>query len=267
VIREVIAAYTNFFIGHFCVAALAGAVVLRKTSDIPLALIWLALRIAPLVVRRLLAEEFVSAPLLFVAGVTAMAYLYGEIYLSNEPYKVAAKTVMATAAQHAPLYQFRTPLNNGALSFYAGRVVPPVDATEIGLLLQENSESWLIGAGAADLADRRRRAHGRPGELEAGPVTLMREPLWKPHHVVGRRVHGNDQLASRGHFPGCVDELSHMGPRVAVLVDDLAGSVAEAEEVSVEASRDSERVTWGCVSTGATTSGLYGLCSSNHFAR
>jgi hypothetical protein len=87
-------------------------------------------------------------------------------------------------------------------------------------------------AGAADLADRRRRAHGRPGELEAGPVTLMREPLWKPHHVVRPGVHGNDQLASRGHFPGCVDELSHMGPRVAVLVDDLAGSVAEAQPLS-----------------------------------
>jgi 4-amino-4-deoxy-L-arabinose transferase-like glycosyltransferase len=138
--------------GLFCIAAAAGVVVaLRKSTDIPLALAWLALPITPLLLRRLLREQLPSAPVLLVAGVTAMAYLYSEAYLSNEPHKVAAQTLLATAAQHAPLYQLRTVLNDGALSFYAGRVVPPADAAEIARLLQAQSEIWLIGAGLPEL--------------------------------------------------------------------------------------------------------------------
>jgi hypothetical protein len=52
---------------------------------------------------------------------------------------------MVEAAKHAPLYQPRTKLNDGALSFYAGRVVPPLDATAIRALLQQQPEIWLVG--------------------------------------------------------------------------------------------------------------------------
>ncbi len=160
----------------FCVAAMAGVIVaLRKSSDIPLALTWLALPIAPLLVQRLLRESSLSAPVLLVAGITAMAYLYSEAHLSNEPRKVAAQTLMAVAAQHAPLYQFRTGLNDGALSFYAGRVVPPVDAAEIAQLLQKQSELWLIGAGVPNLPGLDSQAEMRVEELTL--YRLQRKPL------------------------------------------------------------------------------------------
>jgi 4-amino-4-deoxy-L-arabinose transferase-like glycosyltransferase len=138
----------------FCVAALAGvAVTLRKSSDASHAWIWLTLPVVPLMLQRLLRVNELSAPVLLVAGVTAMSYLYGEAYLSKEPRKVAAQAMMVEAAKHAPLYQPRTQLNEGALSFYAGRVVPPVDAAEIPALLKHQPEIWLVGEEIPNLAD------------------------------------------------------------------------------------------------------------------
>ena len=152
--------------GLFCVAALAGVIVaLRKSPDMPLALIWLALPVAPLLLQRLLRENSLSAPVLLVAGITAMAYLYSEAHLSTEPRKVAAQTLMAVAARHAPLYQFRTGLNDGALSFYAGRVVPPADAQEIALLLQKQAEIWLVGEALAEMPDVLSQVEMKVGEL------------------------------------------------------------------------------------------------------
>lgn len=139
--------------GVFCIAALIGVVVaLRKSSDIPGVLIWLALPLVPLVFQRLLRGNAVSVPVLLVAGVTAMAYLYSESHLSKDPDRFAAKTLMPEAAKHAFLYQTRTALNDGALSFYAGRVVPPANAKEISILLQKQSEIWLVGEDIPELA-------------------------------------------------------------------------------------------------------------------
>lgn len=76
-----------------------------------------------------------------------MGILYGETYLSREPRKVAAQTLMAEMAASPNVYQFRTTLNNGALSFYAGRVIPPVSAEEIENLLQKQAEIFVIGEG------------------------------------------------------------------------------------------------------------------------
>lgn len=132
--------------GVFCLVALAAMVVaLRQAPDVPGALIWLALPAAPLLLQRLLRETSLAAPVLLVAGLTAMAFLYNEANLLKEPRKIAAQTLMAEAAKHAQLYQIRTALNDGALSFYAGRVVPPADATEIARLLQSQPEIWLVG--------------------------------------------------------------------------------------------------------------------------
>lgn len=140
--------------GIFCLVALAGiVVVLRQTSDIPGALIWLALPAAPLLMRRLLRETSLSIPVLLVAGLSAMAFLYNEANLLKEPRKIAAQTLMVEAAKHGQLYQIRTSLNDGALSFYAGRVVPPVDATEIARLLQSQTEIWLVGEEIPALPD------------------------------------------------------------------------------------------------------------------
>lgn len=129
--------------GIFLVAAVAGIVfALRKTADIFMTLIWLALPAVPLVLKRVMRDAATSTPVLLVAGITAMAYLYSEAYLSKDPRKVAAQAVMAEAAKHSPLYQNG---KDGALSFYAGRVVPPVDATDMTRLLQYRAEIWLVG--------------------------------------------------------------------------------------------------------------------------
>lgn len=136
----------------FCIVAIVGTVIaLRKSPNVPGALIWLAIPIVPIVLQRLMRDTSLSAPTLLVAGITAMAYLYGEANLSNEPRKTTVQNLMEVAAKHTPLYQLRTSLNDGALSFYAGRVVPPVDAAEIVKLLKTNTEIWLIGSEVLDL--------------------------------------------------------------------------------------------------------------------
>lgn len=138
----------RFLFVMFCVAAAVGIVIaLRKSNDITHALVWLAVPVVPLALQRLLRERQLSTPVLFVAGMTAMVVLYGEAYLSKEPHKVAAQALMAEAATYPQVYQFRTALNNGALSFYAGRVIPPVRAEEIEELLQRQPEIFVIGEG------------------------------------------------------------------------------------------------------------------------
>ena len=125
----------------FCVAALAGigyAVYKTGTAALP----WLALPAAPLVLQRVLRAEELPLPVLLVAAVTAMAYLYSDGYLSKEPRKVAAQTLMAEAEKHAPLYQAKP--GDGALSFYARHVIPPVKDEGIPALLQANPEIWFI---------------------------------------------------------------------------------------------------------------------------
>lgn len=131
----------------FCIAGVIGVVVSlsRHPPGVLHALVWLAMPLAPLILQRLLRESLLSTPVLLVAGITAMAYLYSESYLSNEPRKVAAQVLMAEAAKHAPLFQTRTSLNDGALSFYAGRVVPPVNSEEISKLLTKQNEIWVVG--------------------------------------------------------------------------------------------------------------------------
>ncbi len=138
----------------FCIAALAGtAVALRKSPDILQPLIWLALSFVPLMLHRLLHVESPSAPVLLVSSITIAAFLYSEAYLSQEPHKIAAKAVMSEASRHNPLYQPRTPLNDGSLSFYAGRVVPPIDRSNIYDLLRQKREIWLVGEEIPPLSD------------------------------------------------------------------------------------------------------------------
>jgi 4-amino-4-deoxy-L-arabinose transferase-like glycosyltransferase len=159
----------------FIAAALAGiAFALRKSADVPHALIWLALPAAPLLMQRLLRGNEPSMPVLLVAGVTAMVYLYSDAYLSKEPRKVAAQSLMVEAAGHTQLYQPRTKLNDGALSFYAGRVVPPVDTTEIAALLQQQPEIWLVGEEIPDLPGASVQIVAQADELKL--CRLQRKP-------------------------------------------------------------------------------------------
>jgi len=74
-----------------------------------------------------------------------MAFLFGETTLSKEPRKVAAETLMPEAAGKSPLLQSEARPGRGEFSFYARKVVPPVDAEELPKLLEAHSEIWLVG--------------------------------------------------------------------------------------------------------------------------
>jgi len=68
----------------------------------------------------------------------------------------------------------RTGLNDGALSFYAGRVLPPLDAQEIGRALEHNGEIWLIGETLPELAGVAARVVSRVDNLTL--FHLQRQP-------------------------------------------------------------------------------------------
>jgi hypothetical protein len=130
----------------FCAAVVLVAVIaLRKFPPAPFHFVWLAFPLLPLLVRRMVSDSTLSVPVLLVASITAMVFLYSETYLAKEPRKIAAQTLMAEAAKYSPLYQPRTSLNDGTLSFYAKRVIPPIDDNEILHLLEQQTELWLVG--------------------------------------------------------------------------------------------------------------------------
>ncbi|GBG13400.1 uncharacterized protein NMK_0947 [Novimethylophilus kurashikiensis] len=105
------------------------------------AALWLLLPLLPLLLHRVLRTD-ISAPVLFVAGIAAMTYLYSDEQLSKEPRKVAAQTVLTAAGNAAPLYQSAP--GDGALSFYAHRVIPPVKNEALQTLVQKTGTVWLI---------------------------------------------------------------------------------------------------------------------------
>ena len=131
--------------GFFCFAVVAGCVVaLRKSDDVSHALLWLLIPLVPVLLTCVLRGSQVSRPVLLTAALTAMAFLYSDAHLSKEPHKVAAELLMAHAARYEPLYQMRG-LADGALSFYAGRVVAPVDEAALAKSLQIHERVWVVG--------------------------------------------------------------------------------------------------------------------------
>ena len=130
----------------FCIAAVAGiGVALRKSADLPQSLAWLALPLVPVVFAKVLGVRFPSWPMVLVAGLVSTAFLYSDAHLSKEPHKQAAQAVMSGTAGYFPLLQSGPKPGLGELSFYAGRVVRPVDAEELSELLDRYPEVWLVG--------------------------------------------------------------------------------------------------------------------------
>lgn len=143
----------RMLLGLLCLAVVAGAIfVLRRSADVPSPL-WLAMPFAPLVLARILGVRSPSPPMLVAAGLVAMAFLVSEAHLSKEPRKVAAQALMREAAALSPLYQSGPRPGRGELSFYAGRVVPPVDGDDLPKLLEKCPELWLVGERVPALAD------------------------------------------------------------------------------------------------------------------
>lgn len=134
----------------FCAAAIAamGYLVFKNGNAALAFLPWLALLALPLVLHRLLKAHAPAFPVLLVAVASAALYLYGEANLSKEPRKTAAKTLaMQLPDPSVPLYQDRSIKGgegDGALSFYAGRVIPLVATKDLPALLEKQGEIWLI---------------------------------------------------------------------------------------------------------------------------
>ena len=156
----------------FCLAALAGVVfALRGSLELHRAALWLMLPVIPLALQRLLRDSVLSTPVLVVAGITAMAFLYGETTLSKEPHKIAAQALMREAVQYAPLFQSGPKPGRGELSFYAERVVRPVDAQEISELLGQHAELWLVGEDPPELTGAAVESIRKIDELELFRIT------------------------------------------------------------------------------------------------
>jgi 4-amino-4-deoxy-L-arabinose transferase-like glycosyltransferase len=128
----------------FCLlgAALLAYLAFQLRHDPWLVLGGTGLIVVPLALRRLLRADGVSAPVLLVSAASATIYLGGEVRSPDLPQRAAMVSLMTAAADHAPLYQF-TP-GDGAVSFYAGRVVPPIDDGGIDDLVRTHPDLWLI---------------------------------------------------------------------------------------------------------------------------
>ena len=157
-----------------CLAVVAGVVfVLRRTAELPSPL-WLALPVAPLALGWLAGVRRPSPPMLLAAGLVAMAFLFSEAHLSKEPHKVAAQALMREAAALSPLYQAGPRPGRGELSFYAGRVVPPVDAADLPALLEKHPEIGFVGETVPSLPEVSVEPLGQADDLRL--VRLTRRP-------------------------------------------------------------------------------------------
>jgi 4-amino-4-deoxy-L-arabinose transferase-like glycosyltransferase len=128
----------------FCVAALAALAyaAFKSNAGALASLAWPSLLLLPMIMKRALSVDAPSVPILLVASVTAVTYLYSEAYFSKEPRKIAAQTLVQQASSCNSLYQAKP--GDGAISFYSGHVVPPVGDEEIPGLLQARPEICFV---------------------------------------------------------------------------------------------------------------------------
>jgi len=155
--------------GILCLVAMAGVgyAMIHVAPATLASYAWLGLLLIPLVIKHFLRVQTPSWPVLLVAIVTCMAYLYSESFVADEPRQSAAQVLMFKAAAHAPLYQSRP--GDGAISFYAGRVVPPISDQDIPALLQLHKEIWLVAQKLPMLKDI-----GVELVAESGDLKLLR---------------------------------------------------------------------------------------------
>jgi 4-amino-4-deoxy-L-arabinose transferase-like glycosyltransferase len=107
-----------------------------------LSLAWPLIILLPLFAKRLMAVPVPSYPILLVAGLAVAAYIYAEQNLAIDAEKTQVQALMKKAKHYTPLYQASP--GDGAVSYYAGRVVPPIKEQDINQLLQQKQEFWLI---------------------------------------------------------------------------------------------------------------------------
>ena len=135
-------------------------------------LAWLLIVFIPLLAKRLAKVEAPTYPILLAAGLTAAAYLYAEQNLAKEPEKTEVQAVMTEAKKHTPLYQFDSDdadPGDGAISFYAGRVIQPLKGEDIVRLMTTQPEIWLVAKEQPDI----------PNALLQAQLTKGKVTLWK----------------------------------------------------------------------------------------
>ncbi|MCX7627575.1 MAG: glycosyltransferase family 39 protein [Methylophilaceae bacterium] len=137
----------QIFYWILCCVGLGGSYfILSRALSFPDVFLLLLFPLIPLAIKRVLHENKVSASVLLVAGMSAMTYLSSETYLTREPRQTAVQTLMSEAVNYHPLYQLATnTIGDGALSFYAQRIVPPVSPSQLPQLLQQYPIVWVVG--------------------------------------------------------------------------------------------------------------------------
>ncbi|WP_171001741.1 ArnT family glycosyltransferase [Methylobacillus flagellatus] len=138
-----LARFNRWFVyGFFALMVVALAYLLIKR---PWLEVWTpawVLLLLPLLAVRLLKLDSLSVPVLLVASLFAMSYVYSEDHASGESQKTEARDMAAYTAGLVPLFQ--TKPGDGALSYYAIKVIPPLDETGIETELQRHDAIWLI---------------------------------------------------------------------------------------------------------------------------
>lgn len=112
-------------------------------------LVWPAIALLPLLLRYILKVDSVGTVMLLVAGLTVAAFLFIEKH-DADPKKTQVRTLMEVAAARYPLYQLKP--GDGAVSYYAGRVVPPVTAEDLAALAKHSGTLWVVTTKGQSLA-------------------------------------------------------------------------------------------------------------------
>jgi len=151
--------------GILCLVALAGAgyAIMHVAPAVLKSFAWLGLLLLPLALKHFLRIQTPSWAVLLVAIVTCMTYLYSE-FIPDESGGNPVQILMSKTVAHAPLYQSRP--GDGAISFYAGRVVPPISDQDIAALLQTNREIWFVSQQQPMAKDIKVELVAESGELK-----------------------------------------------------------------------------------------------------
>lgn len=149
----------------FCVALLGFLVFLwRKHAALDARCFWLlGIAFFPLVFKRLLKAESPSYPILFVAAMTSGIYVCSELYLANEAKKYDVPSLMAQIKDLPDIYQAKP--GDGAVSYYAGRVVQPLDEAAILALLAKQQEVLVVAKDAPEVQGVAAEASQTVGQL------------------------------------------------------------------------------------------------------
>lgn len=121
--------------------ALPVAGLLQHPDDWAMAPLWPLLALAPVALARWLKLGSMRPLALLSAGLAAALFLYLERYDAQER-KTEVQELMAAAAAHAPLYQLAP--GDGAVSYYAGRVVPPLKPEQLTAQARRHGGIWVV---------------------------------------------------------------------------------------------------------------------------